>query len=130
MLATKTIMHLLTAVFSLIGGLLAVTLIDTVGAWASRRFRFNYVILSGLSFGVYIFIGSYISKQIGFSTALLINFAVAFYDATVGWYLCQKCKANIELPDGYLESITTKRNLTLMLGWAILLTCAGYYFNG
>lgn len=110
----------------LLSGLVAVTIIDTMGAWASRRFNFNYTYLGILQFAVYVFISLFICRMIGLRMAFLVNLLIAFYDATVGLHLSLKCKANFKLKTVELKEITTSESLVAMLIFSIISTLIGY----
>ncbi len=77
-----------------LAGLICITLIDTVGAVASRKLNFKYTYLSIVSFIVYIGIGYLISKQYGLTFALIVNAILGLYDSTVGLSLSIRAKAN------------------------------------
>jgi hypothetical protein len=107
-------------------GLIAVTLIDTIGAYASKVMNFNYGYLTILSFIVYASIGSFISKHYSFNTAFAINLVIGFYDATIGWNLSRRLGANTGLSEDQLRKITVSRNLTVMLPITLLFTYIGH----
>lgn len=84
--------------------LLAVTLIDTIGAVASRRLQFNYAYLSILTLAVYAMLGYYGAGAATNKMVLLASVIVGAYDATVGFKLSKICKANF----GRFEKDTKK----------------------
>lgn len=115
--------HITSAVIYTIAALVVVTLLDTIGAIASRVFKFRYTSLAVFSFAVYVLIGYLIA---GISLALLAALVVGFYDGTVGWILCKRCKANFGVSDEVIEKMTSTSNLTVMLFIAPLFTFIGH----
>jgi hypothetical protein len=107
-------------------GLIAVTLIDTLGAYASRVLNFKYGYLALLSFIVYASIGSFVSKHYSFNMAIAINLAIGFYDATIGWNLSRRLGANTGLNEEQQKKMTASANLTVMLVISLLFTYIGY----
>ncbi|HEY0731571.1 MAG TPA: hypothetical protein VGD33_04070, partial [Chitinophagaceae bacterium] len=53
----------------LAGGIITVTILSTLGAWVSKKFKFRFVYLSFFSILLYILLGSYLSKTQGLSIA-------------------------------------------------------------
>lgn len=85
-------------------GLFIVTLIDSVGSIASRKFNFNYGYLSPLSFATYTLIGYLVSGRTNLICAFIAVIVVGIYDATVGWDISLKLNANLgSLKDESLE---------------------------
>jgi hypothetical protein len=78
-------------------GLVVITLIDTLGAIASRKLNFNYAYLTIPSFVVYTGIGYLTSEQYGLSMAMLVNGLLGLYDGTIGFRLSIINKANTGL---------------------------------
>jgi hypothetical protein len=116
----------LAALPFLLSGLLCITLIDTVGAYASRRLNFNYGYLAILSFAIYTVLGGVISKTHGLIIALLVNMVIGLYDATIGWKLSRRLNANTGLSNDELKELTPSTNLTVMLAVSLLFTYIGY----
>src|SRR5205085_1681659 len=83
----------------LLGGLIFVTLIDTVGAYASRRFNFNFGVFAIGSLLIYTFMGYFLTKKVGLSMTVFTSLAIAFYDATIGWKLSRKLKPKTGLSE-------------------------------
>jgi hypothetical protein len=110
----------------ILGALAAVTIIDTVGAWASRILNFNYGYLSILSFAAYILLGYFMPKQVGFSVVVLAGLLVGFYDATIGLKLSHIFKANTRMTEEELQKFTTSFALALMLFLSPVLVGIGY----
>jgi len=82
---------------SLLIGLIFITLIDTLGAVASRKFNFKYTYLGMLSFAIYIVIGYLLSGwDFELITVLAICALLGLYDSTIGLKLSIRFKANSE----------------------------------
>jgi len=82
---------------SLLIGLIFITLIDTLGAVASRKFNFKYTYLGLLSFAIYIGIGYLLSSWYFESIIVLAICALlGLYDSTIGLKLSIRFKANSE----------------------------------
>ena len=120
---------LLQAIPYILFSVLAVTLLCTVGAIASRRFQFNFVYLSIFSYVIYILIGYAVSLKANLSTAFLASLIVGFYDATVAWKLCIKLNANMGLESEQMKNLTTNKALFIMLFMAPFFTFIGYMFT-
>lgn len=110
----------------LLSALLIVTLIDTVGAIASRKFNFNYMWLSVASAILYTCVGYQIALQGGLLMAIIINNLIGFYDATVGLKLALSLKANYVLKEEEKKYLTTQYTISSMLLIATVLALLGY----
>lgn len=110
----------------LAGGIIAVTLLSTLGAWASRKFNFRFVYLSFFSILLYIILGAYLSKTQGLNIAILVNLMIGFWDATIGWMLVRKIKPQTGLTEEQLQKMNTSTNLTIMLFVSTFFTFIGY----
>jgi hypothetical protein len=92
-------------------GLVAITLLDSLGAIASGQMSFNYSYLSLISFLIYFVIAFIIARQTDKKTTIVSTSVLGLYDATVGWKL---------------SMITTVVFMTLfaallgLLGWGLL----------
>src|SRR5258707_8094216 len=71
----------------LVGGAIAVLVLDTIGSFASRRFGFNYGSLRVISWVLRIGTGFFAARYGGISLSVLVGGIVAFIDATLGWYI-------------------------------------------
>jgi len=108
-------------------GLICITLIDTVGAVASRKLNFKYTYLSIVSFIVYIGIGYLISKQYGLTIALIVNAILGLYDSTVGMSLSIRAKANT----GNITGVEGNPKMIVgMIITALFLGIFGYFLSG
>lgn len=104
-------------------GLVAITLVATLGAWVSRKFNFNYSRLTLISLSIYITIGYLVAKRAGLNAAILANAVMAFFDATVGWNLCLRFQAKLSLKEE--ESLNTPASIRVILMIVIGAAC-GY----
>ena len=104
----------LVSLFTL-AGISAVTLIDTLGAIASRKLNFYYGWLTILSLLVYTFTAYFISARTNFSLAFLANCIIGLYDATVGWKLALALNANIGMTAEEIEDTNLSFRLIAML---------------
>ena len=109
-----------------LAGILAVTLLDSLGAIASRQLSFNYSLLSVVSFIVYIGFAFLLTRQADKKTTIILTGLLGLFDATIGWKLSELLGANtgennIEITITIL--ITTAIFMTLfasllgLLGW-------------
>src|SRR5262249_15696890 len=79
--------HLLT---SLAIGSIGIILIDTLGSFLSRKYRFNYAKLAPLSWLVWISAGISVTTVLGSWKGGLAAGIVGFFDATIGNYIAFK----------------------------------------
>src|SRR3954454_23681744 len=75
-------------------GILLITLLNTTGAIASRKLKFNYGLLSPISFVIYTFVGYMISKDKPMDVALACNVLIGLFEAVAGYNLITRLKAN------------------------------------
>jgi hypothetical protein len=106
--------------------LISITLIDTLGAIASRKLNFKYIYLSALSFLVYIVIGYLVSKPYSLTIALFINGILGLYDGTIGLYLSLTLKANNGMDDEQIQKVLGVNSAIVMIITSIPLTLIGY----
>lgn len=95
----------------IIVGIFSITLLNTAGAAASRRFNFNYGLLSPVSFAIYTIVGYFISKSNPIDIAICCNILVAMFDATAGWYLAAKLNVNIGGAEEQLIEMTEEKRM-------------------
>ncbi|WP_315815424.1 hypothetical protein [Paraflavitalea speifideaquila] len=107
--------------------MVAVTLIGTIGAIASRRLNFNYMWLSIASCIVYTYIGYRVAAIEGPLMAIIVNNLVGFYDATVGLKLAIGLRANFELSEEDKKYLSPPYTISSMLFIATALALLGYY---
>ncbi|MES2850041.1 MAG: hypothetical protein V4685_13360 [Bacteroidota bacterium] len=110
-------------------GLLGITLIDTIGAIASRKMNFKYSYLSILSFSVYTTIGYLTSNQFGLPLALLTNGILGLYDGTLGFWLSISLRANngLTAKEGY--NMLGIKMAFMMIAIALLFAVVGNIFS-
>ena len=113
-------------VLYLLAGILLITLLNTTGAVASRKLKFNYGLLSPLSFAIYTFIGFLISRDKPMDVALLCNILIGLFEATAGWYLLMKLKANTGGTEEQLVVMTEGQRTLLMTVIAGVFGMIGY----
>ena len=96
-------------------GILAVTLLDSFGAIASKQLNFNYSFLLVFSFVVYVGFAFLHARQSDKKTTIILTGLLGLFDATVGWKLSEILGAN-----------TGKNNIeittTIMIITAIFMT--------
>jgi len=116
----------LTAYF--ITGLVCITLIDTLGAVASRKFNFKYTYLAILSFAIYIGTGYLLAdKHFELIFILAISAILGLYDSTIGLKLSIRLKANSE----NIDTLTSNPKMVIsMITMAIFQGFIGYYIYG
>ena len=107
-------------------GILAVTLIDSLGAVTSRQFNFNYSLLSVISFIVYVGFAFFLARQTDKKTTIILTGILGLFDATIGWKLSELLDANtgenkVEITAPILISttifMTAFASLLGLLGW-------------
>ncbi len=113
-------------VLYLLAGILLITLLNTTGAVASRKLKFNYGLLSPLSFAIYTFIGFLISRDKPMDVALLCNILMGLFEATAGWYLLMKLNANTGGTEEQLVAMTEGQRTLLMTVIAGVFGMIGY----
>ena len=87
--------HIYYSFIVLLIGLGLVTVIDVVGSVVSRLLNFSYGYFTVLSFIAYIGTGYLIAaKTNGALLTMIVVMLVGLYDATIGWIISQKLKAN------------------------------------
>jgi hypothetical protein len=110
-------------------GLVAITLLDSLGAIASGQMSFNYSYLSLISFLIYFVIAFIIARQTDKKTTIVSTSVLGLYDATVGWKLSMILQANsggMTVKITPVVLITTVVFMTLfaallgLLGWGLL----------
>lgn len=68
----------------LLGGLIAVGLLDIFGSIASRQLDFNYSNLSFVSFLVYATTCFFVTKTTDLKTGVIYGMILGFFDSTIG----------------------------------------------
>ncbi len=93
-------------------GIFLIAMLNTFGSIASRKFNFNYGILSPVSFAIYTVTAYFISKHNPIDIAICCNILVGMFDGTAGWYLSAKLKANTGGAEEQLVEITVRAKNT------------------
>jgi hypothetical protein len=109
-----------------ITGILLISLMSTVGAIASRKLKFNYGMLSPISFIIYTFIGFLIAKDKPMDVVFACNALIGIFDATAGWNLLMKLKANTGGAEEQLVVLTEGQRTILMTVIAGVFGMIGY----
>ncbi len=112
-----------------ISGIVAVTVLSIVGAVLSRKFNFNYSILSLLSLGIYLGVSILVAKQTGLIGALSSTVALGIFDAIIGWELCRIFKVNLGDMQEELEKISVHTRATGMIIFSALFGLVGYWLS-
>lgn len=79
----------------IIFGILAVTTVDVFGSITSRKWYYNYALLTPLSFLIYTMIGYFVSSSQSLTSAILTGSLVGIYDGTIGWKIAIILNANM-----------------------------------
>lgn len=95
-------------------GIALIALLDSFGAVTSRKLKFNYGLLSPISFGIYTLIAYLVSKQNSIDVVLACNILIGMFDAIIGWNVSMKLKANTGQAEGQLIEITDTQRILLM----------------
>ncbi len=74
-------------------GILAIALLDGLGAILSRRYKFDYTYLAFLSVLIYFLTGFFGARLGSSSYALLCCGLLGFFDATIGWDIAIRLSA-------------------------------------
>lgn len=78
----------------LLGGLIAVGLLDTVGSIASRQLHFDYTLLSFVSFIIYGTTCFLATKTTDLKTGVIYGMILGFFDSTIGLKISMLLDAN------------------------------------
>lgn len=114
-------MEYIYAIIYLIIGIGGVTIIDTLGAFASRKLGFNYGYLIIVSGGLYIYMGYLCTSTYNIGMAFLINGLVGLYDGSIGLNLSILLKANGGLSEEKSNEIGKEKI-------ALMMTMMGFFF--
>ena len=110
----------------MLAGVILIALLNTTGAVASRKLKFNYGLLSPISFAIYTLIGFLISKDKPMDVALACNVLIGLFEATGGYYLLMKLKANTGKTEEQLVVMTEGQRTILMTVIAGVFAIIGY----
>ena len=103
-------------------GILAVTILDSFGAIASRQLNFNYSLLSVVSFIVYVGFAFFLARQADKKTTIILTGLLGLFDATIGWKLSEMLGANTG--ENNIE-ITTTIMITTAIFMTLFASCIG-----
>ena len=92
-------MQINPVVVFIISALIAVTLIATLGAVASRRYNFRYSRFAVVSFLLYTVVGYGIGSKANVAAVIVASSAIGLFDSTVCWQLCLRCRANLSIEE-------------------------------
>jgi hypothetical protein len=99
------------------GGVVAVLLIATVGAWAARAFDFQYWTLSLLSLAIYFAVGAAAVRAGGsVGRATRLGTTIGLVDVTLGWAL------SAAIGPGRLEDSPFDGGTAIVLGGLVALS--------
>lgn len=118
----------LVSLFTL-AGISSVTLIDTLGAIASRRLNFNYGWLIIFSLFVYTFTAYFVSARTNLSVAFLANCIIGLYDATVGWKLSLALNAKTGMTADEIKNTNLPFRLIAMLITSFVFGYLGFFIQ-
>ncbi len=108
-------------------GLIAITLIDTVGSVASRKLNFKYVYLTPLSLITYFTVGYFVSKDFDLIPAIISTSILGIYDATIGWHFSLLLRANNGFNKEQIEQLNIFSRIIYMIGIALLFGYFGHF---
>ena len=110
----------------IIAGIALITLLDTAGAIASRKFNFNYGFLSPISFIIYTATAYLVAKNNSFDLVLSCNVLIGLYDAIIGWNVSMKLKPNTGKSKEQLIEVTEGQRIFVMTIIAAFFAFIGY----
>lgn len=110
-------------------GILAITLLDSLGAIASKHLNFNYSLLSVVSFIIYVGFAFFLARQTDKRTTIILTGLLGLFDATIGWKLSELLGANTG--ENKVEITTTILITTavFMTAFASLLGLLGWWLS-
>jgi hypothetical protein len=101
-------------------GIIAVTLLTSLGAVASGKLSFSYVYLTPLSLVIFFAVGYMVSEDYSMMAAIFSAAIVGVYDAAIGWHLFTLFGANLLLSREELEEVSIKERIAGILFFAAL----------
>ena len=78
----------------LLGGIIAVALLDAIGSVASRQLDFDYARLSYVSFVIYATTGFLATRTVDLKTGVIYGALLGFFDSTIGLKISMLLDAN------------------------------------
>ena len=110
----------------LIIGIFSITLVDTLGAVASRKMNFKYIYLSIFSFAIYILFAFFFSKEYILTNVLLTNAILGLYDCTIGLWLSIVLRANNGLTAEQIKELFTLKSSIAMIVISVIFGLMGF----
>ena len=110
----------------IIMGIVLATLVDTLGTIASRKFNFNAMNLSVLSFLIYTLCGYHASKQAGLQLAMVTTFVIGLYEATIGLAITLALKPNTGLDEEGQKLATNPLMIPVIILFTMLFGFIGH----
>ena len=107
-------------------GLASITLVDTIGAIASRKMNFKYSYLSVVSFTIYILVAFFVAKDYSLPLALFINAILGLYDGTKGFWFSIILKANNGLTTEQINELLGVKSGFYMILISLIFSIIGY----
>lgn len=107
-------------------GAILIALLDTIGAFASNRFNFKYVLLVPLSFAIYAVIGFILAKVTNYPTTAFYMGLLGLFDGTIGLKLSIHFKANMGLSEEQLAKMQSAKTAVMMILVGIAFGSIGY----
>jgi len=99
--------------------------LNAVGAIASNKSDFNYLLLTPFSIGIYIFIGYLLSWENSLGKILFCNALIGIYDGSIGWDLSTTLKAKTGLKQGPEKQRRLQQRIVIMVVFAGVFGCIG-----
>ena len=106
--------------------LFLITIIDTIGAIASRKLKFKYEYLTPLSLLTYIITGFLLGTAVDILTLSIISGLVGLYDGTLGFWFSIKLNAYSNISIEQRKKLLGVRMALIMVIVAFLFALAGY----
>ena len=107
-------------------GLSVITLIDTIGAIASRKMNFKYSYLSIASIATYILVAFLVSKNYKLPAVLFTSAVLGLYDGTVGFWFSIILRANNAQTTGQADQKPGVKSATIMVILSLIFGMIGY----
>lgn len=123
-------MDYLYLIICFVFGLIAITLIDTLGAIESRKQGFKYSRLSYVSFCVYILVAVLVSRKYNISIMLYTNAILGLYDGTIGFWLSIYLKANNGMTEEQAKEMLGVKSAIMMIIISTICGIVGYGIAG
>lgn len=104
----------------LLGGLIAVVLLDTLGSIASRQLDFNYSLLSFVSFVIYGTTCFLATRTKDLKTGVLYGMILGFFDSTIGLQISLFLDANTGDSSYEMTTVLWIFTVVFMIGFGAL----------